>query len=270
MLSPLYGQLSPLRVPTKAGRSVVSDADAEAYLLAVEAADLQPIEDAVAVAINNFVVGCKADGIWSAIKASCILAGARTLSGALVPLVGTAPTPVSFVSGDYNRTTGLVGNGTTKFLNTNRANNADPQNSKHICVFMSQHSTRDATRYAISAGAGSTQCNLITNSTQRIYRVNSGAASGVFTDSSTTDGFWGASRGASTSFFYRYAGSTTSSTNNSNGNTTALFGVYARDANGTPSFNGRLSFYSVGENLDLSALDTRVSNLMNALAAAIP
>jgi hypothetical protein len=42
--------------------------------------------------VNAFVKGCKADGIWSAIKASCILAGADTLAGALVPLVGAAPT----------------------------------------------------------------------------------------------------------------------------------------------------------------------------------
>jgi hypothetical protein len=166
MLSPLFGQLSPLRIRTKSGRSTASDADAEAYLLAVEAADGQQLEQTVGDAIDAFVVGCKADGIWAALKASCLLAGARTLSGALVPLVGTAPTPVSFVSGDYNRTTGLLGNGTTKFINSNRSNEADPRNSKHLCVFMSQHSTRDANRYAISQGAGSTQCNLLTNTTQ--------------------------------------------------------------------------------------------------------
>jgi hypothetical protein len=58
----------------------------------------------------------------TAIKASCILAGARTLAGALVPLAGAAPTNVGpFVSGDYNRKTGLVGDGSTKYLNSNRA-----------------------------------------------------------------------------------------------------------------------------------------------------
>ena len=268
MITPLYGQLSPLRV-SKSGRSAVSDGDAENYLLAVEAADGQQLEQTVGDAINAFVVGCKSDGIWSALRASCILAGARTLPGALVPLVGTAPTPVSIVSGDYNRTTGLLGNGTTKFINTNRANEADPRHSKHLCVFMSQHSTRDATRYAISQGGGSTQCNLFTNATQRIYRINSGSASGVFSDSSTTAGFWGASRGASTSFLYRYAGATNSLTNNSINPPAGSHGVFSRDAAGIPSFNGRLSFYSIGENIDLNKLDTRISNLMTDLAAAI-
>ena len=77
------------------------DTDAGNYIQAVEgpAGDNQVLEPAVRQAINNFVVGCKQDGIWSAIKASCILAGARTLNGALVPLVGTAPTNNNFVSG---------------------------------------------------------------------------------------------------------------------------------------------------------------------------
>jgi hypothetical protein len=105
------------------------DADAQTYITAVETADGQALETATRYAINNFVIGCKQDGIWSAIKASCILAGARTLSGALVPLVGTAPTNFNFVSGDYNRKTGLVGDKSTKYLDSNRNNNADPQNS---------------------------------------------------------------------------------------------------------------------------------------------
>ena len=68
------------------------DRDAAVYLNAVAVADGEQLEPAVRKAINDFVNGCKQDGIWDAIKASCILAGARTLAGALVPLVGTAPT----------------------------------------------------------------------------------------------------------------------------------------------------------------------------------
>ena len=113
------------------------DADATAYLTAVQAADGQVLEPAVRLAVNSFIKGCKADGIWTAIKASCILAGARTLTGALIPLVGTVPTNFNFVSGDYNRETGLVGDGSTKYLDSNRANNADPQNSNHNTCWVS-------------------------------------------------------------------------------------------------------------------------------------
>ena len=111
------------------GGAAVSDPDAMAYLRAVEDADNQALEQGVQQAVNQFVIGCKSDGIWSAIKASCILAGARTLNGALVPLVGIAPTNFNFVAGDYNRKTGLVGDGSTKYLDSNRNNNADPQNN---------------------------------------------------------------------------------------------------------------------------------------------
>ena len=95
------------------------DPDAAVYIAAVEAADGQALETATRVAIHSFVKGAKADGFWPAIKASCILAGARTLAGALVPLVGAAPTNNNFVSGDYNRKTGLIGDGSTKYLNSN-------------------------------------------------------------------------------------------------------------------------------------------------------
>ena len=52
------------------------DPDAQAYIDRVEAADDAPLEPGVREAINAFVVGAKQDGIWNAIKASAILAGA--------------------------------------------------------------------------------------------------------------------------------------------------------------------------------------------------
>jgi hypothetical protein len=76
------------------------DPDAAAYLRAVEAADGQALETPVKRAVDDFFKGTKADGtFWDALKASCILCGARTLAGALVPLVGTAPTNNNFVAG---------------------------------------------------------------------------------------------------------------------------------------------------------------------------
>jgi hypothetical protein len=273
MLSPLYGQLSPLRVPTKAVRQPVSDAHAEAYLVAVEAADLNLIEDSVAEAINNFVVGCKADGIWTALKASCILAGARTLSGALVPLVGTAPSPVNFLPADYSRKTGLKGNATTKRLNTNRADNADPQNSKHLSVFQTESEIRNLTgsiaKTAISGGNASISSELLTFNNGRRFRLNSSAA--VATDTVSSLYFWGASRSGASAQVMRFNGANTNSTLASSTPPTSVIGVFSRGGAGTSSpSDARISFYSIGENLDLARLDTRVSTLMTALAAAIP
>jgi hypothetical protein len=101
--------------------AAVSDPDAQAYLRAVETADGQPLEPAVALAVNNFVIGCKSDGTWTALKASCILSGARKKEGAFIDLKTATQvlTNNGFADADYNRKTGLVGNGSNKYLNSN-------------------------------------------------------------------------------------------------------------------------------------------------------
>ena len=269
MISPLYGQLSPLRLPTKAPRVVSSDADANTYLLAVEAADGQELEEGVITAVEDFILGCKSDGIWSAIKASCILAGARTLSGALVPLVGTAPTNVNFVSGDYNRETGLKSDGTTKYLTTNRNNNLDPQNSKHLSVYVTEKPTT-AGRFYIGGsinsggnsfiGGGSSLSNLRTSINFYTTAVNVAAHS---------VGFLGAERNNSLNYNSRASGTNSTTTATSSSPANYIPRVFARH-NAVDPIAARLSFYSIGESLNLSLLDTRVSTLMSDLAAAIP
>jgi len=252
---------------------VAYDTDAQTYITAVEAADGQALETGVRDAINAFVVGCKADGIWTAIKASCILAGARTLAGALVPLKGTAPTNNNFVSGDYNRETGLIGNGSTKYLNSSRALNADPLNSYHLSVYVST---------AATSGVGLIGNDDVSSNTGEaaIYR-SSASFSGRFrsvtafgaTAASTSTGFVGCNRATSTAITFRAAGSTETITYSSAGtaSATANVAVFSRDlSNASSVTNARLAFYSIGESLNLSLLDSRVSTLLTAYAAAIP
>ena len=242
------------------GWNGLTDPDAVSYVAAVEAADGQELEHGVAKAINDFVLGCKNDGIWDAIKASCILAGARTLDGALVPLVGTAPTNVGglFVAGDYNRETGLVGDGSTKYLNSNRNNNADPQDNNHNSSFVS---TLGTGAVISSATGGSTPGTNIIGGTNIRSRADSTPS---FTLAS---GFVGHSRFQSDSFSYRNSGATLSASIASQSpdpNNVLVF------ASATNRGTHRIAFYSIGESLDLAALDTRVSNLITAIGAAIP
>lgn len=260
-----------------APRVAVSDSDAEAYLQSVESADGSQLEQAVADAINSFVVGCKSDGIWSAIKASCLLAGARTLSGALKPLVGSAPTNNNFVSADYNRKTGLKGNGTTKYLNSNRNNNADPQNSQHISVYQTELSTaggnsaRLISGRAASTPTGSTQisCAFYDNTNDIYSRYNGTLWS--FSPRSSAPKFIGCSRGSSASYQYR-VNNTTLTRNDTSATPSSVNFLVFTDPRLTSTFysNARQSFYSIGEHLDLSLLNNRVSTLMTDLAAAIP
>jgi hypothetical protein len=252
-----------------AGNNGVTDPEAIIYITKVEQVDGQPLELAVAQAINTFVVGCKADGIWNAIKASCILAGARTLNGALVPLVGAAPTNFNFASGDYNRKTGLVGDGSTKYLDSNRNNNADPQNSQHMCVYPMAVNATDADRVYMGAGftdIGSTY--FFTRTGDAVARNRSSIGDTGLTRGAA-NALIGLNRSASASFTYRQSGSSSSVTRTS---ATPLFGnVFVYQSNGYSAFsNARLAFYSIGESLDLALLDARVTTLINAFAAAIP
>ena len=251
------------------------DADAAAYIAAVEAADGQALEAGVRTAINAFVVGCKADGIWNAIKASCILAGARTLAGALVPLVGTAPTNFNFVSGDYNRKTGLRGNGTNKYLNSNRNNNADPQDSKHVLVRVSQTATVQGGLFGTQTSSNVPgDCYLYSNpgpapTVLTTARLNSsGSGQPISLPFANINGSAGLNRSSSASFTAFLQNTLyTSSPDISRPPINENFTLYRVS---TLYTNSRLSFYSIGQSLDLALLDARVTTLINAFAAAIP
>jgi hypothetical protein len=242
------------------------DADASTYIEAVEAADTQALETGVRYAINDFVIGCKNDGIWDAIKASCILAGARTLDGALVPLVGTAPTNFNFVSGDYNRETGLKGNGSNKYLDSNRANDADPQDSNHNALYVSE--TASTGRLLNSGENGSESGTNTIAATPAKFNVRNRSSTTLLNiGNNVNNSFVAMNRSTSSAIEFRSAGTTTTHTLLSSTPTSEPITLYY--GNGIYT-DPRLAFYSIGESLDLAALDTRVSNLITAIGAAIP
>lgn len=253
------------------------DPDAQAYISAVETADGQALETGVRTAINAFVVGCKQDGIWNAIKASCIPAGARTLAGALVPLVGAAPTRFGTEGGwNYNRKTGLRGNATDNYLDSNRNNNADPQNSHHQATYVTVAPPAGAGGTYIGAGAASTGSSQIGPATTSPFSVTFRNRNGNGFNHSKTSaslGLVGASRASSSNYIARADGTneTVAIASQAPHNGNVL--VFARNSGtNVPGafFGGRLSFYSIGESLDPALLDARVTALMNAFATAIP
>jgi hypothetical protein len=257
----------------KPGFNGMTDADAIAYVNAVEAADGQLLEFGVGKAINDFVVGCKLDNTWNAIKSSCILSGARTLAGALVPLVGAAPTNNNFAVGDYNRETGLVGNGSTKYLNSNRNNNTDPQDNRHISAYVSDRGTQGSVYIGTANNNGGSllRSQDVPAGTANVISMLASNAPGVVTTSATPSDnvFVGISRNESTGYSLRSNTSTTFVTDASVARLNANYFVFRR---GTESLYGtaRLAFYSIGESLDLALLDARVSALITAFGVAIP
>jgi len=246
-----------------------ADAEADAYIAAVEAADGQALEPGVKFAIKNFVLCCKDDGIWNAIKASCILAGARTLSGALVPLVGTAPTNFNFVAGDYKRKTGLVGDGSTKYLAANYTYPAGLQDNCHAAAWESGSSNAGVYLGSTDNANSGTFISAV-NKSSRHY--NSSTSSFSPTTFGTT-GFQGVSRSSGSSYFYRSAaGGTQTASIASTALTFPSFSIFRRNKPAIPDnySPARIAFYSIGESLDLARLDARVTDLINAFGAAIP
>jgi hypothetical protein len=269
--------MNPRLLRPRATGYTPTDADARAYIAAVEAADGSKLENKTRKAIDDFVKGLKSDSIWAAVKASCILAGARTLSGALTPLKGSAPTNIGpFVSGDYNRKTGLVSNGTSKYLLANRNNNADPQDSKHVAVYVSSAPTSGASNYPAHIGAGgngSGACNIgrLNNNSVSLYSRSHAATFDSISGGAAT-GMIGSSRSSASGYSFRVSGATSAITRSSQAAANAALAVFndIADTSGFSISNGRLAFYSIGESLDLAALDTRLSTLYTAIGAAIP
>ena len=251
------------------------DTDASAYIDAVEAADqiaspgIGALETATRYAINDFVLGCKNDGIWSAIKASCILAGARTLAGALVPLAGTAPNRFGTEGGwNYNRKIGLKGNGTNNYINTNRLDSVDPQNLFSMSLYMAESGNNGI---ALMGSGPASYCQIATTSIGSLDFYNRSSTS-AFVGANTGNQFLGSSRSNSANFTRRYGGlSNTLAATSAAANGRNIF-VYADNNSGTAAFisTARLAFYSIGESLNLDLLDARVTDLINAFAVAIP
>ena len=272
---PLFSATCPL--PVNRIKNRLFDIDARDYILRVEAADGQRLESQVRGAINAFVIGCKADGTWTSLVASCIMAGARTVAGAIVPLRGNAPTNNNFVAGDYSRTLGLLGNDSNKYLATGYNNNDTtnfPQNDSHISCYVSATQT-DAS--GVLVGTQNTLggiLNIAYSSQTQIFFRNRASTQRLF--SAAPLGFQASTRNNSANFSSR---ATQSGGNIADSTTTAasaapnsnLFGVFCGFSGATANqFSAaRMSFYSIGKSLSIPNLDTRVTTLMSTLAGVI-
>ena len=257
--------------PGLSSQPLPTDADAIDYLSRMATADGAGVEVGVATAINAFFRYTKASGVFNAIKASCILCGARTLNGALVPLAGAAPANNNFISDDYTRggaTPGLKGDGSTKRLS--QVNTATPlQNSAHQAVYLSANSAFVAPSLAThvaewptSGTAGRTQIDTNTSQTFTRCRETTGSSLG-----STSLGVIGISRSDSAGYVRRVGQANATITEASTGIPEQVVYVF-NNSSGSYS-DARLAFYSIGESLDLEALDDAVSTLVTAIGAAV-
>lgn len=220
-------------------------------------------------AINAFITGCKADGIWAPIRACCILAGWNNINGALVPLKGPAPTNFNFVSGDYNRATGLLGNGSTKYLDCNRAGNADPQDNRHCAIFPTQLATTVGTPRLLECGGFVTNgsCGIAESAASNIYTAYNRINQAINNGPRVASRIVGLSRSSSNEYTFARNGSLELVPSVSTGVSTANWLTHREPQTNLQYSNARIAFYSIGESLDLALLDARVTALINAYGA---
>lgn len=247
------------------------DTDASAYITLVEAADGTSLETSVKQTINDFVVGCKSDGIWNSLSTCCILAGARSLTGALIPLKGNSPTNVGFAAGDYNRLN-LLG-GTSKYLNSNVLDNAFDQNDFHMSIWQAQPvPSGNRTSIGVQQASPYNTSSILHSGSNTFLRARNNTSTFTALNGATSVGLFGVSRSSTTSYNEKRPGNNiTSISINSTSPLSIPYFVFSSNSNGIPltSYHGRLSFYSLGQSINLVQLNSRVSDLLSNLTSVI-
>lgn len=231
------------------------DFDAQSYIQRVERASNGAMHPVAKLAINQFVVETKRFDLWSKINTCCILMGARTVTGALIPLKGTAPSGQGTLSTLYaiNNQPGIYFNANTaNYIITNRNVNADAQNDHHVAVIVGgmdnnayiggDNSTTAGSKF-IGASAGS----LTWRSTPS---TSVSVTSGV---TGTTPQFLGLSRSNSANFDVYRNGALANLVSTSGAQDANPFYVGANNNNSarTSPTAAQISFYSLGAALDL-------------------
>jgi hypothetical protein len=248
---------------------LVSDSDANAYLAAVQAADGQLLEPGVRIAVNNFVVGCKADSIWDSLDMCLILCGARTINGALVPLKGPSPTNVNLTANEYSRALGLNGNSANfAYLNTNYSLSLNAQDNCHCSVFLT--SRPNFTTFLDGGGGGSGATTLSSGSGSTAYNFRSRSNLGNNATGDAVPCFVGITRAGNLEFTARMGATETLLTRTSSPSLNRSLWLFATSTSSTPSgySNSQVSFVSAGASLNLLTLKGRVDTLISAIGAA--
>jgi hypothetical protein len=241
------------------------DSDVRAFIAAVEFADQQPLEQAVKDAYRDFIVGCKADGIWTAFRTCGFLMGARTLSGALTPLVGPAPSNVNFVSGDYDRKTGLVGDATTKQLDIDFNPSTLPQDDISMAAFISNRGIATGRALIDSGRALAGASSIIMDRRLRSRSSTLSTPSGT-----ATAGFFGWSRNNSanvSTLFDTTSGTVTVSSETPHNGNIRLFNS---STGGSLFSDASIQFWATGLSMNISSLRDRLVAFDAAIGAAIP
>ena len=227
-------------------------------------------------AIDRLIRDLKANGIWDDLGAMCLFVGGE-YENCFVPIKRgmPTPTPFNFASGQHNRKTGLVGNGTDMYIDSNRNNNADGRDDQAMGVWVSAAPPAgDVFEAYMGAGnpanTGATHFGVNVGQDNRFARNRrglAGAAGNTLNGGGDAIGYIGMARSVSNEFDFitESIEEVMSSTSEVpfNGN------VYVFDRNGTSiPTRARIAAYHIGPAITLSVMDTILAEFMARVAAA--
>jgi hypothetical protein len=114
------------------------DADAQDYFDRIVAAG-STIDTTARAAVNDFVVGCKADSIWTLLLDVGTFCGSNLVAGVTklktFGAIQDEYSAANFVNGDFSQSTGLTGNGSDKYLDTGLTASSLTSGSSGICLY---------------------------------------------------------------------------------------------------------------------------------------
>ena len=258
---------------TTLGRSIgtqtVSDADAQAF---INAANI--VDQVQATAINNLVIGLKADSLWAKMKAIYPVVGG-TASAHAVNLKTPGTYNLTFATGWTHSANGMTPNGSSAYADTAlNPSSALTLNSTHLSFYSRTNVSASQREIAIYQAGDNPTMALGTNFGNEIsdhYNYNQRISASI----ASSTGFYISARTTSTSHKL-YKNNTTLGTNTStNVNSLPNGNLFIGASNNTTlgvitSYSTKeCAFASIGDGLtdtDATNLYTRVNTYQTALS----
>lgn len=247
------------------------DADAAAYFAAVEAVsdfDLTALDswatpNYVKTKINDFVVGLKSDGVWSAMLNSSLFIGPRTSAGAFVKLRGSTACSVLNGSFTYNARQGLINAASSRL--TTGENAGGTQNDAHAVLWTHTSYTSGNGRYLDAGDA----IEIIASASSLVRIRGHSTTSNSPSSSSFSDGMVGFSRSNSSNYTFVAGASSGTVTQASTANFANNVWLFGDAANFLP-VSQTISMFSTGTSADLTKIRDRFATLKSALTTFTP
>lgn len=244
--------------PVPYGSGSAYSAEAQDYFNRVVAAGgTVSAKDAIATYIDALVA--LGGAYWDTMGTSCLFVGV-SFDGCFVPLRNGMDVPTNvgpFLSADHSSTTGLTGNGTTKYIISGRDNTDDGQDDASRSVYLTSYNTSESNK-GVCGRANDDNCRNVSNlfvHGSRRFSVGAGTLA---------NGFVGVSRAASTGYDYRSNDTTLTRTVSSVAPSAGDLYVFSDTGINTQT-TATIATYHFGPALDLEVLEGLQDTLIASL-----